>query len=558
MSIGPERDTKINYYAILKIDQNADAQIIRKQYLRLALQYHPDRNPGQEDKYVQLFQQLQLAHEVLGDPSKKRVYDSLYHEVLRNTRTEGRKTKTTPRKSTGRASNASNQNSQSYSGRSAYSAYNSPKGQRNNSPGNKNKAYSQSWFNSRGKNNRPTSSSSSGSPNSRRTGDSRKNNTSTKSPKPASSYSYVYQNRSQKYDPHSGIGIRTTKTEPAEQTKENANPAAGSFDPAASKSSNAFADDNLNEDDVPPAASNKGFAANSPEPSSNPAPDSSFNPFEIPKPESTFPSSGIPPNTDNPFAFQPSAASGTSSSRTRLRQNRSRLNTRNQASTKPESYFQTPPRPTNSFPSADAENANFQKFSQQATPEELRNSQQNPFFFSPNAFSKQEPIPSPPKSFQRPAESRRRRPGNSKHPGKTDPEVISNLDNLFKNIDLSATPGKVSLPELPQLDVPLPPDTVPSMDDLREIGNYMTAMSVYQIKWCKYAMEMNQFIASWNIVKNKVINSGTVDWSLFPDLAKHWSQYNEFCIAFSKQEVQHFNALKTLQWIRKSAMATQT
>jgi curved DNA-binding protein CbpA len=48
---------------------------VKKQYRRLALQYHPDRNAGKEEEYIPKFQAIQAAHEILGEPAEKARYD---------------------------------------------------------------------------------------------------------------------------------------------------------------------------------------------------------------------------------------------------------------------------------------------------------------------------------------------------------------------------------------------------------------------------------------------------------------------------------------------------
>ncbi len=65
-----------DYYKILGIDRNATAAEIKKQYRKLAVKYHPDKNQGNkaaEDK----FKELSEAYEVLGDPEKRKKYDEL-------------------------------------------------------------------------------------------------------------------------------------------------------------------------------------------------------------------------------------------------------------------------------------------------------------------------------------------------------------------------------------------------------------------------------------------------------------------------------------------------
>jgi curved DNA-binding protein len=63
-----------NYYDILGVSRNADAEEIKRAYRRLARQYHPDLNPG--DKVAEeKFKDIGEAYEVLSDDTKRRQYD---------------------------------------------------------------------------------------------------------------------------------------------------------------------------------------------------------------------------------------------------------------------------------------------------------------------------------------------------------------------------------------------------------------------------------------------------------------------------------------------------
>jgi molecular chaperone DnaJ len=76
--------TKRDYYEILGVGRNADENEIKASYRKLALQYHPDRNP--DDKQAEeMFKEAAEAYEVLRDPEKRRIYDQYGHEGLQGT-----------------------------------------------------------------------------------------------------------------------------------------------------------------------------------------------------------------------------------------------------------------------------------------------------------------------------------------------------------------------------------------------------------------------------------------------------------------------------------------
>jgi curved DNA-binding protein len=64
-----------DYYQILGVTRNATNQQIKKAYRRLAMQYHPDRNPGKEAWANEKFKEINEAFSVLGDPEKRKQYD---------------------------------------------------------------------------------------------------------------------------------------------------------------------------------------------------------------------------------------------------------------------------------------------------------------------------------------------------------------------------------------------------------------------------------------------------------------------------------------------------
>jgi molecular chaperone DnaJ len=68
--------TKKDYYEILGVKKTASTDEVRKAFRKLARKYHPDVNPG--DKTAEeKFKAISEAHEVIGDPKKRKIYDQL-------------------------------------------------------------------------------------------------------------------------------------------------------------------------------------------------------------------------------------------------------------------------------------------------------------------------------------------------------------------------------------------------------------------------------------------------------------------------------------------------
>ena len=75
---------KRDFYDVLNVTRTASADEIKKAYRKLALQYHPDRNPGNKEA-EEKFKEAAEAYEALSDPQKRQRYDQFGHEGMRGT-----------------------------------------------------------------------------------------------------------------------------------------------------------------------------------------------------------------------------------------------------------------------------------------------------------------------------------------------------------------------------------------------------------------------------------------------------------------------------------------
>ena len=71
-----------DFYQVLGVSRNASDSEIKKAYRKLAVQYHPDKNPGNKEA-EERFKEISAAFDILKDPDKRAKYDQFGHDAFR-------------------------------------------------------------------------------------------------------------------------------------------------------------------------------------------------------------------------------------------------------------------------------------------------------------------------------------------------------------------------------------------------------------------------------------------------------------------------------------------
>src|SRR5437016_6192340 len=74
---------KQDFYDVLGVSKSADADELKRAYRKLAMQYHPDRNPGDKSSEHK-FKDISEAYDVLKDDQKRAAYDRFGHAAFEN------------------------------------------------------------------------------------------------------------------------------------------------------------------------------------------------------------------------------------------------------------------------------------------------------------------------------------------------------------------------------------------------------------------------------------------------------------------------------------------
>ncbi|KAM7264719.1 hypothetical protein ACFE04_002402 [Oxalis oulophora] len=73
----------LDYYKILQVEKNAKEEDLKKSYRKLAMKWHPDKNPNNKKQAEAKFKEISEAYDVLSDPQKRAIYDQYGEEGLK-------------------------------------------------------------------------------------------------------------------------------------------------------------------------------------------------------------------------------------------------------------------------------------------------------------------------------------------------------------------------------------------------------------------------------------------------------------------------------------------
>src|ERR1700684_1021800 len=84
----PSQVKKRDYYEVLAVERNVGEEDLKKAYRRLAIQSHPDRNPG-DKQAEERFKELNEAYQMLSDPERRAQYDRYGHAAFQGPQGNG-------------------------------------------------------------------------------------------------------------------------------------------------------------------------------------------------------------------------------------------------------------------------------------------------------------------------------------------------------------------------------------------------------------------------------------------------------------------------------------